>query len=30
VQRLICDMDGRTGDLARNPSDRHDHNSRQD
>jgi hypothetical protein len=29
VQRLICDMDGLTGDLARNPSDRNDHNSRQ-
>jgi hypothetical protein len=29
VQRLICDMDGITEDLARNPSDRHDHNSRQ-
>jgi hypothetical protein len=29
VQRLICDMDGLTGDLARNPSGRQDHNSRQ-
>ena len=29
VQRLICDTEELTEDLARNPSDRNDHNSRQ-
>jgi hypothetical protein len=28
VQRLICDTEGLTEDLARNPRDRHDNNSR--
>jgi hypothetical protein len=29
VQRLICDMDGLTGDLRSNPSDSHDHRAQE-